>query len=145
MQEHYELYICQISCDQSSINFLHLIPDFSYLVKLNGYWSLDSSDVASGGFIMYTIFINSSPRNTSLTPCFVFPSRGVSMKTLFTVKCEDGGIVDPDLPLLYQWYYRTNRTMNWKSITYPSEGWTFFVHEFCLSARNVSAVDFDKC
>ena len=66
------------------------------------------------------------------------------MKTLFTVKCEDGGIVDPDLPLLYQWYYRTNRTMNWKSITYPSEGWTFFVHEFCLSARNVSAVDFDN-
>ena len=100
--------------------FFHL--DFSYLVKLNGYWSMSPSDVKSGGFIMYTMIINSAPVNTSQHPCFVFPSHGISMETSFKIKCEDGGIVDPDIPLLYQWFYRTNSSGTWKSITYPSDG-----------------------
>lgn len=100
-----DTYLTRDSASRLFLVFLIILTILSLngLIKENGYRRRNGwMYLSTLGFIMYTILVNASPRNTSLTPCFVFPSKGISMKTSFVIKCEDGGIVDPDLPLLYK-------------------------------------------
>ena len=110
--------------------FYHFI-EYSYLVKLNGYWSNSPADILAGGFTLYTMKINSAPVNMSGKPCSVFPSKGIALQTEFQVKCDEGGFLDEDIPLLYQWFYIPKNSSKWKSITFPSDGkYLFFPNNF---------------